>query len=168
MSSRAFSLVLAFLLVSCGAPEGPLDRDVEVRVEGIGIDRASEMPVVVLEERLGGRQLPIWIGAAEARSIAFEMDQVELPRPNTHDLAERLLTRLEAKLERVVVTELRQGTYFAVLVVMTPGRRLEIDARPSDAISIALRAEAPIYVRETLLADEDPFSIDGEDGRVSL
>ena len=93
---------------------------------------------------------------------------MDLPRPNTHDLAQRLLSRLEAKLERVVVTELRQGTYFAVLVVTTPGRRLEIDARPSDAISIALRAEAPIYVRETLLADEDPFAIDGEDGRVSL
>ncbi len=137
------------VLVACSSsPDG--QRDVEVRVGGVGIDPISEAMVVVLEEAEGGRILPILIGSAEARSIALEIENLELPRPNTHDLARRLLNHLEAQLERVVVTDLKSGTYFAVLVIRANGRRMEIDARPSDAIAIALRAQAPVFVRDGL------------------
>ena len=114
------------------------------------LDPSTNSPIVWLEERHGDRTLPIWIGEAEAQSIAAELGNLEWPRPNSHDLTKRLLAGLEATVERVVVTELRKGTYFAVLVVRAGGKRVEIDSRPSDAIAIALRVEAPVYVREPL------------------
>jgi bifunctional DNase/RNase len=122
-------------------------------VGSVGLDPITEMPVVVLRESGGDRALPIWIGVSEARSIAIEMEELHPPRPNSHDLAKRLLGELDATLERVVVTELEGGTYFAVMVVRGGGQRLEIDARPSDAIAIALRVEAPVFVRETLFEE---------------
>jgi bifunctional DNase/RNase len=149
------ALVLLALVCACGdsAPQAP--PDVRVRVDRVVIDE-NHAPVVVLEEEGGTRWLPIWIGSEEAHSIALEMEALHLPRPNSHDLARDLIRGLDAEVARVVVTELRDGTYYATLHLQNGERSVGIDARPSDAIAIALRAHAPIFVRETLFgADAD-------------
>ena len=128
----------------------------------VALDPRTNSPVIVLQENDGTRKLPIWIGFAEARSIAAELEQVEPVRPNTHDLAKRILVGLEGKLERVVVTDLREGTYFAVLQVRTENGLVEIDSRPSDAIAIALRVSAPIFVRNWLFDAVDATGLASE------
>jgi hypothetical protein len=148
---RAFAGFSAALLAigGCGPGAPATPRDVRVRVDRIVIDE-NDAPVVVLEEEGGTRWLPIWIGRDEARSIALEIEQVHPPRPNSHDLARDLIRGLDAEVARVVVTELREGTYYALMHVRRGDRTVPIDARPSDAIAIALRAGAPIFVREPL------------------
>lgn len=152
LALRAPILALLPLLLSlgCGATTGSVHADeVAVQVNGVGVDPRTQSPVILLEEEAGEhRTLPIWIGFAEARSIAASMEGIELPRPNTHDLAKRLIRGLDATLERVVVTELRENTYYALIVLRMQSDRIEIDSRPSDAIAIALRFEAPVFVRE--------------------
>jgi bifunctional DNase/RNase len=123
---------------------------VEVRVETVAVDERSQSPVVVLEEREGSRRLPIWIGFSEAQSIASQLESVEAPRPNSHDLAKRLIDGLEGSVARVVVTDLAAGIYYARIVLTQAGHTVEIDARPSDAIAIALRMSAPVFVNERL------------------
>ncbi len=142
-------IALLLLALGCGEREGTANGDVAVRVDRIAIDDHG-VPVVVLEEERGPRWLPIWIGTAEARSIALQMEERSSPRPNSHDLARAMIRGLDASVERVVVTELRDGTYYAVLGMAANGRVVEIDARPSDAIAIALRDGAPIFVRDSL------------------
>ena len=146
----AFSLALG-----CGGEGRSRDEEVRVSVRTVMVDRASAAPVVVLAEVAGSRQLPIWIGVHEARSIALELDQRSLPRPNGHDIAKHLLGGLDAELDRVVVTELRGSTFYAVMRIATGEKFLEIDARPSDAIAIALRVEAPIFVHEQVFAQSN-------------
>ena len=148
ISSRLLALLLLALL---GCSPGPKDLadEVPVRVGMVAVDNANA-PVVVLEEESGERWLPIWIGTSEAHSIASEMDQREPARPNTHDLANQVIHHLEGELVRVVVTALEGGTYFALMTFDAHNGRVEIDARPSDAIAIALRAGAPIFVREAV------------------
>ena len=166
MSSR--SLLLLLLLVplfpaGCtkSAPDSGNDI-VPVRVGLVAVDTRN-LPVVVLEEQDGPRWLPIWIGTAEARSIAMEMEQQKLPRPNTHDLAKRVIQGLESEVVRVIVTELRSGTYYANLVLRRRGEIVEIDSRPSDAIAIALRVNAPIFVYAPLFKDvDDEYGEGGE------
>jgi len=155
---------LAALLASiagCGGKEEDAQSEVRVRVDRVVIDD-NDAPVVVLEEEGGTRWLPIWIGSAEARSIALEMEQLHSPRPNTHDLARNLIERLDAEVSRVVVTELREGTYYATLQLVSGGRSVQVDARPSDAIAIALRARAPIFVREPLFEQRTGDAHPGE------
>jgi hypothetical protein len=153
----AFPLAL-FLLVACsGAPQHGLD--VPVRVAGLAIDESSDNPVVILEELAGARRLPIWIGLAEARSIAAVLEAEEPQRPNSHDLSKRLIEGLDGRIERVVVTALRGGVYFARIDLARNGRTIEIDARPSDAIAIALRFAAPVFVDATLF---EASSAEGE------
>ena len=146
MIDRAAAVLCALFVLSCAAPEA---EDVAVEVVGVQADAANNL-VLLLEESDGERVLPIWIGIAEAQSIAAHLEQIEFPRPNTHDLANRLLQGLGAKLERVVVTELRGNTYYALIMIRRGGDRVEIDSRPSDAIAIALRARVPIFVREEI------------------
>jgi hypothetical protein len=150
MAISAILLLAVAGLLGCEEPQRELDSDVRVRVQIVAVDE-HDLPVVVLEEEGGGRWLPIWIGPAEARSIAHQMEQKPAQRPNTHDLAKRLILGLDGELVRVVVTELRNNTYFATIVLNTPSGTVDIDARPSDAIAIALRSEAPIFVRASLL-----------------
>jgi bifunctional DNase/RNase len=147
--------LLAVLLAGCGDESAdPRLADVAVEVASIAVD-ANGTPVVLLADRDGARSLPIWIGLAEAHSIAAEMEHRRPPRPNTHDLAKRLIDDLEGALERVVVTDLREGTYYAVIFLSTRGRHIEVDARPSDAIALALRCGAPLFVREALFSAPD-------------
>jgi bifunctional DNase/RNase len=161
-----FATALLALLSACG-DEGSRIPEVEVRVDRVVIDE-NDAPVVVLEEEGGTRWLPIWIGSAEARSIALEIEALHSPRPNSHDLARDLIQSLDAEVARVVVTELRDGTYYATLHLKSDGRAVPVDARPSDAIAIALRARAPIFVREPLFehgAMESANPIGGESPR---
>lgn len=150
---RSSILVLLLLLATaCADTQRPDDRDVLVRVGTVAVDDRNS-PVVILEEQHGTRALPIWIGTAEATSIASQMNNVEPPRPNFHDLAQRVIQKLDATVERVVVTELRNGTYYAALTLRSGGRSIEIDVRPSDGIAVALRTQAPILVRASVFEE---------------
>jgi bifunctional DNase/RNase len=154
MSLRAVSSVVLILAtlswtLCCSGPSPDANRDVPVRVERVAVD-SHDLPVLVLEEEQGPRWLPIWIGTAEARSIALNIEERSSPRPNSHDLIRNVIDGLEGEVTRVVVTDLRGGTYYAVLTLRARAGEVEIDSRPSDAIAIALRAGAPIFVRAEL------------------
>lgn len=130
---------------------------IEVAVARLGLDAGTNAHVVVLQERDGTRHLPIWIGRPEAEAIALHLQQVKRERPMTHDLLRALLVALQGVLRRVQVVREHQGTYFAELHVLREGELVTVDARPSDAIALALRCHAPIFVHETLLrAEEGP------------
>jgi len=149
---RRFVPVLACLAGACWAvaASGP----VEVQVDGVALDPDSGSPIVRLVEKAKAhRELPIWIGPFEAQAIALEMQGVPAPRPLTHDLMKQLVERLGGKLTRVEIGELRDNTYFATLHLQRPGGdELAVDARPSDAIALALRLHGPILVAEELFA----------------
>ena len=166
--SRALrSLVLAFvasgLVVSCVFTE-PDTRELRpVEVSQVALDATTGAPVVILRESDGlQRELPIWIGVYEARSIALGLEAVPVPRPNPHDLMHDMIEELGGKLQRVIVTELRDSVYYAVMELLVDGRTIEVDSRPSDAIAVALRFSAPIFVDERVLVqgskddDENP------------
>lgn len=126
---------------------------VPVNVMGVGLD-PNNTPIVMLREAGGQRTLPIWIGQAEALAINLALEGAALERPLTHDLIKSLLDGLGVKLEKVIITELRQGTYFAQLLLNADGRLLALDARPSDSIALALRTKSPILMEEELLASQ--------------
>ncbi|MBN1465726.1 bifunctional nuclease family protein [candidate division KSB1 bacterium] len=119
---------------------------VRVTVERVTLDTSTSRFVVILKEEKEDRWLPIVVGSFEAQAIALQLENIAPPRPLTHDLIRNLLETLDAKVERIVVSELRDNTYFAVLGLNMDGEFRNIDARPSDAIALALRTEAPIYV----------------------
>ncbi len=125
---------------------------VEVTVARLGLDSTTNSYVVVLREKQGTGLLPIWIGHAEARAIAMHMNGDELDRPLTHDLFSVLLSTVGASLVRVNISRVVQATYFAEMLIDGPGGSAELDARPSDAIAIALRCNVPIFVHESLLS----------------
>lgn len=126
-------------------------KAVEMFVGGLMLDPNTQAPVVVLKDETGDVVLPIWIGVAEATSIASAIKQLAMARPLTHDLAMNMLQELGARVERVVITELKDSTYFAELVVTVGEKACIFDSRPSDAIAMALRASAPIYVTQQVL-----------------
>ena len=125
---------------------------VKVKVKRLLLDPSSKTPVVVLESLKEKKFIPIWIGKAEATSIAMELEHVKIPRPNTHDLIGKIVKGLGAALERVTITELRDNTYYAVITLKLKGEKILIDSRPSDAIAIALRMGAPLYASPEVLA----------------
>lgn len=131
---------------------------VEVTVSRIGLDAQSQAFVVILEERAGNRVLPIWIGRPEAEAIAAHLNNVKRERPMTHDLAAALVSGLDGLLRRVQVTRVVQGTFHAELHLTRGGSTIVVDARPSDAIAIALRLGAPVFVADDLLDDDEPGS----------
>ena len=122
-------------------------------VYGINLDLFSSSPIVILKVEDENRYLPIWIGQPEARSILMKLQNQEFSRPLTHDLAFNLVTELGGSLERVMVTELRDSTFFATLHVQIDGRSVEVDSRPSDAIAIAVRAGAPIFAADEVIEE---------------
>ena len=125
---------------------------VETRIKTVMVDPNTQAPVVVLESVADQKLLPIWIDVAEARAIALELEQVKTPRPLTHDLMRNILTRIGATLERAVITDLRNNTYYAILYLRLKGQELQIDARPSDAIALALRMKAPVFAAAQVFA----------------
>jgi bifunctional DNase/RNase len=125
--------------------------DVEVRIRGLTLDPATSMPIIVLKDVASETVMPIWVGIFEANAIAIEIEKVAVPRPMTHDLTRNLMRHLNARLERVVISELNDDTFFATLWLRQGDEPLAIDARPSDAIALALRADCPIYVTEEVM-----------------
>ena len=125
--------------------------DIEVRIRGLMMDPATSMPVVVLKDVSSEAVMPIWVGPFEANAIAIELEKLAAPRPMTHDLTRNLIQHLNARLDRVVITEIRDETFFATLWLRQGEERLVVDARPSDAIALALRFDCPVYVAEQVL-----------------
>lgn len=125
--------------------------EIEVRIRGLMMDPATNMPIVVLRDPASDSILPIWVGIFEANAIAIELEKLSAPRPMTHDLARNLIHHLNAELERVVITEIREDTFFAVLWLRQGVDPVMVDARPSDAIALALRFDCPIYVADHVL-----------------
>lgn len=126
--------------------------DVEMRIRGLMMDPNTNMPIVVLKDVASDTVLPIWVGIFEANAIAIEIEKLEAPRPGTHDLTKNLIHSMNGILERVVITELKDDTFYAVLWLIQEGEAITVDARPSDAIALALRADCPIFVAEPVLA----------------
>jgi len=124
---------------------------VEVDVLRLGLDRSSNSYVVILQEKDGSRLLPIWIGQPEAESIVIEMNRIKRERPLTHDLCKNIIVGMGGTLRRVQITKVQNRTFFAELYISIPGGMVQIDARPSDSIAIALRFSAPIFAQATLL-----------------
>jgi bifunctional DNase/RNase len=125
--------------------------EVEMKIRGLMMDPMTNMPIVVLKDTDGETVLPIWVGIYEANAIALEIEKVTTPRPMTHDLIKNLLTGLDARVHKVVVTELRDDTFFAVIWMERDGRIISVDSRPSDALALALRLDCPIYVDDEVL-----------------
>jgi len=115
------------------------------------LDPVTNNPIVVLRDLQDQRALPIWVGVCEASAIALQVENVTTPRPMTHDLLRNVISDLRGRVERVVVTELKDSTFYAVIMLEVQGETVAVDARPSDAIALALRAKAPIFVEETVL-----------------
>ncbi|HXX39713.1 MAG TPA: bifunctional nuclease family protein [bacterium] len=127
-----------------------------MKVRTVAMDQQMN-PVVLLVDQAESLALPIWIGTPEAQSIALELQGVRMPRPMTHDLMRSMLTQLTVSVSRIVVTDLQNGTYFAEIHLNSRGSDVVVDSRPSDAIALALRAEAPIYVEEKVAATAIPL-----------
>lgn len=129
--------------------------DVEVSVKGVVPDPATDSQIVILEEGGTARTLPIWVGMMEGNAIRLAVEGTAPPRPLTHDLLHHLLDRLRAEVKRVVIHDVRENTFFATICLDLDGRDISLDARPSDAIALALRTRAPIFARRDLLATSE-------------
>ncbi len=141
---------------------------VPMSIKGLMLDPVSNSPIVVLKDDEEKFFLPIWVGIFEANAIALQLENVATPRPMTHDLLRNMIAELDARVTRIVISDLRDSTFFAQirLIVSQTGssdRTLELDARPSDAIALALRTEAPIFVAQTVLEQAQTISPDFED-----
>ena len=125
--------------------------EVEMKIRGLMMDPVTNMPIVVLKDLNGNTILPIWVGIYEANAIALEIEKVSTPRPMTHDLIKTLLLGLDAGIQKVVVNELKDDTFFAVIWIQRNGELISVDSRPSDALALALRLDCPIYVDDSVL-----------------
>ena len=125
--------------------------EVEMKIRGLMMDPVTNMPIVILKDVNGNTILPIWVGIYEANAIALEIEKVSTPRPMTHDLIKTLLLGLNTGIQKVVVNELREDTFYAIIWLEKDGELISVDSRPSDALALALRLDCPIYVEETVL-----------------
>jgi bifunctional DNase/RNase len=134
----------------------------EMVIYGVSFDMVGKQPIVLLKTAEGNKFLPIWIGHPEAAAILMKLQGASTPRPMTHDLVTEMLSQLEARVTRIAVTELRENTFYALITVSVDGSEIEIDSRPSDAIALAVRAEAPIYAAESVI-EESAIEFEHED-----
>lgn len=125
--------------------------EVEMKIRGLMMDPMTNMPIVVLKDLTGDSVLPIWVGIYEANAIALEIEKVTTPRPMTHDLIKVLLMGLDATIKKVVVSELKEDTFYALIWLERAGKLISIDSRPSDALALALRHDCPIFVDDHVL-----------------
>ena len=125
--------------------------EIEMKIRGLVMDPVTNMPIVILKDVGGASVLPIWVGIYEAYAIALEIEKVTTPRPMTHDLLKNLLLGLETSVQKVVVSELKDDTFYALIWLERDGQIMSIDSRPSDALALALRMDCPIYVEEDVL-----------------
>jgi uncharacterized protein len=131
-------------------------------IYGVSFDMVGKQPIVLLKTREGNKFLPIWIGHPEAAAILMKLQNASTPRPMTHDLVTEILGQLNAEVVRITVTELRENTFFAQITVQQDGSEVEIDSRPSDAIALAIRSDAPIYAAESVI-EESAIEFEGEE-----
>jgi uncharacterized protein len=135
---------------------------IEMVIYGVSFDLVGKQPIVLLKTADGNKFLPIWIGHPEAAAILMRLQGASTPRPMTHDLVTDMLEQLDAQVTRITVTELKENTFYASITVAQNGSEIEIDSRPSDAIALAVRAEAPIYANERVI-DESAIEFEGEE-----
>ena len=134
----------------------------QVTIYGVSFDMVGKQPIVLLKTLEGNRYLPIWIGHPEAAAILLKLQGASTPRPMTHDLLTDMLNQLDAQVVRITVTELRENTFYATITVQQDGSEIEIDSRPSDAIALAVRAEAPIFADDRVI-EESAIEFEGEE-----
>jgi bifunctional DNase/RNase len=125
--------------------------EIEMKIRGLMMDPVTNMPIVILKDVSGNAILPIWVGIYEANAIALEIEKVSTPRPMTHDLIKTLLLGLHASVRKVVVNELKEDTFYAMIWLEKNGELISVDSRPSDALAVALRLDCPIYVEDSVL-----------------
>jgi uncharacterized protein len=134
----------------------------EMLIYGVSFDLVGKQPIVLLKTADGNKFLPIWIGHPEAAAILMKLQSQSVPRPMTHDLLSDMLEQLGAQVVRITVTELRENTFYAQITVTQDGTEIEVDSRPSDAIALAIRAEAPIFAADTVI-EESAIEFEGEE-----
>ncbi len=125
--------------------------EIEMKIRGLMMDPVTNMPIVILKDVNGSAVLPIWVGIYEANAIALEIEKVTTPRPMTHDLLRNMLVGLETHVHKVVVNELKDDTFYALIWLDRDGQTMSIDSRPSDALALALRVDCPIFVEDEVL-----------------
>lgn len=142
---------------------------IELTIKGLMIDPVTSTPIVVLRDQEGQRVLPIWVGVFEANAIAVQIENVSMPRPMTHDLLRNVIEDLQAAVERIVISDLKDSTFYAVIHLRIRGDLVLVDARPSDAIALALRTRAPIFAEEHVIDQArhvEPNAQEGETQRL--
>ena len=134
----------------------------EFKIKGLIMDPLTNSPIVILQSLEKNTLLPIWVGIFEANAIALQIERIDTPRPLTHDLIKNILLQLDANVDKIVVTDLQENTFYAVIHLRMNGDRITIDCRPSDAIALALRTDAPIYVTEEVIKNSRNISLEKE------
>ena len=124
---------------------------IEMTIKGLMVDPITNMPIIILRDKDGQRVLPIWVGVYEANAIALEIEKVQTPRPMTHDLLKNVLLGPEVRVQKIIVSELKDDTFYALICVERDGETMTIDSRPSDALALALRMDCPIFVNDQVL-----------------
>jgi bifunctional DNase/RNase len=141
---------------------------IKMVIHGIAMDPMSNSPIMLLKEAEGERILPIWIGILEATSIAAKLENIQFPRPLTHDLMKNILDYLGVRIPKIEIVDLRDNTYYATITLDVDGNTIEIDARPSDAVAIALRTGAEIFVHKHVLEKSQTFTASPEEGKEEM
>jgi bifunctional DNase/RNase len=137
---------------------------IEMTIRGLMVDPITNMPIIILRDKDGQRVLPIWVGVYEANAIALQMENVTTPRPMTHDLLKNVIQDLRATIDKIVVSDLKENTFYALIHLTVDGEGMAIDARPSDAIALALRARAPIFVEDRVIDNAKTLDFAPEKG----
>ena len=126
---------------------------IEMIIKGLMLDPTTKMPIVILRDNKGDNVLPIWVGSPEANAIALQIENVATPRPMTHDLLRNVIQDLKGKVQKIVVCDLKENTFYAMIRLLVNGEEVAIDSRPSDAIALAVRVKAPIFVEESVMSE---------------
>jgi uncharacterized protein len=137
---------------------------IEMTIKGLMVDPITNMPIIILRDEEGQRVLPIWVGVFEANAIALQIENVTTPRPMTHDLLRNVIADLKADIQKIVVSDLKENTFYALIYLTVNGELMAIDARPSDAIALALRAKAPIFVEDSVIDHAKTVDLTPEKG----
>jgi bifunctional DNase/RNase len=137
---------------------------IEMTIKGLMVDPITNMPIIILRDEAGQRVLPIWVGIFEANAIALQIENIPTPRPMTHDLLRNVIHELKASVQRIVVSDLKENTFYALIYLLVNGELLAVDARPSDAIALALRTKAPIFVEESVIDNAKTIDFGAERG----
>jgi bifunctional DNase/RNase len=137
---------------------------VEMTIKGLMVDPITNMPIIILRDKDGQRVLPIWVGVFEANAIALQIENVSTPRPMTHDLLRNVIQDLKASVQKIVVCDLKENTFYALIYLMVGGELVAVDARPSDAIALALRTRAPIFVEDAVIDNAKSLEFAPEKG----